>query len=408
MSADPAILLDVSRLVSRIGTGPLTGIDRVEAAWLSHLAPREHLLLCRVSRGQLLLPPEAGPAILRWVAGDMAGLPARPGWRERLARRSGPVACAMTDLRRMAIASAGRSGTGLAEVARRHLPEGAAYLNVGHSNLTDRVLAAVRDGAGGRVAVLLHDTIPMDFPHYQRPGSAEKFAAMLARVRARSDLVICNSAHTAQRARAHMGGWGAVPETIVAHLGVDVPVPGTLPDGFDPTRPWFMALGTIEPRKGHDLLLDLWDGLQADPQPDTPRLLICGARGWNNAAVFRRLDKLPPDGLVQEMPGLDDGQVAALLQGSCGLLFPSRAEGYGLPPFEAAALGVPVVCTDLPSLREVLGDIPVYAAETDRYLWRNMIADLAGGRGRDQPGQAHRRFIPPGWAQHFKTVLSFT
>jgi glycosyltransferase involved in cell wall biosynthesis len=290
----------------------------------------------------------------------------------------------------------------------RHLPAGTAYLNVGHSNLTDRVLAAVRDGAGGRIAVLLHDTIPMDFPHYQRPGSAAKFAAMLARVRAGADLVICNSAHTARRARAHMGNWGPVPETIVARLGVDVPVPGTLPDGFDPARPWFMALGTIEPRKGHDLLLDLWDELQADTRPDTPRLLICGARGWNNAAVFRRLDKLPPDGLVQEMPGLNDGQVAALLQGSCGLLFPSRAEGYGLPPIEAAALGVPVVCTDLPSLREVLGDIPVYAAETDRYLWRNMIGNLAGGRGRDQPGQAHRQFIPPDWAQHFKTVLSFT
>ena len=406
MIPPPARLLDITRTIRRAGRMP-TGVDRVERAYLRHLPTRPEPLfaLARTVLGYVLLDAGGIEAIaaridgrLPWGPADRLGLMAR---RQPLTVRQ-----AESDLRRFALDRClpGR----LARMLARHLPAGTAYLNVGHSNLTDRVLAAVRDGAGGRVAVLLHDTIPMDFPHYQRPGSAEKFAAMLARVRARADLVICNSAHTAQRARAHMGGWGAVPETIVAHLGVDVPVPGTLPDGFDPTRPWFMALGTIEPRKGHDLLLDLWDGLQADPQPDTPRLLICGARGWNNAAVFRRLDKLPPDGLVQEMPGLDDGQVAALLQGSCGLLFPSRAEGYGLPPIEAAALGVPVVCTDLPSLREVLGDIPVYAAETDRYLWRNMIADLAGGRGRDQPGQAHRRFIPPGWAQHFKTVLSFT
>ena len=54
MNANPAFLLDVSRLVSRIGTGPLTGIDRVEAAWLAHMADRPHLLLCRVTRGQVI------------------------------------------------------------------------------------------------------------------------------------------------------------------------------------------------------------------------------------------------------------------------------------------------------------------------------------------------------------------
>ena len=48
MTPDPAILLDVSRLVSRLGQGPATGIDRVEAEWLAHLQSRPHLLLCRV------------------------------------------------------------------------------------------------------------------------------------------------------------------------------------------------------------------------------------------------------------------------------------------------------------------------------------------------------------------------
>jgi glycosyltransferase involved in cell wall biosynthesis len=401
-----ARLLDITRTIRRAGRVP-TGVDRVERAYLRHLPtlPEPLFALARTTLGYILLDTGGIGAIAARVDGRQ---PWGPADRLALMARRQPLTVrqAESDLRRFALDRC--LPARLDRMLARHLPAGTAYLNVGHSNLTDRVLAAVRDGAGGRIAVLLHDTIPMDFPHYQRPGSAAKFAAMLARVRAGADLVICNSAHTARRARAHMGNWGPVPETIVARLGVDVPVPGTLPDGFDPARPWFMALGTIEPRKGHDLLLDLWDELQADTRPDTPRLLICGARGWNNAAVFRRLDKLPPDGLVQEMPGLNDGQVAALLQGSCGLLFPSRAEGYGLPPIEAAALGVPVVCTDLPSLREVLGDIPVYAAETDRYLWRNMIGNLAGGRGRDQPGQAHRQFIPPDWAQHFKTVLSFT
>ena len=84
MPADAAILLDISRLLSRLGRGTATGIDRVEAEWLAHLQTRDHLLLCRVPRGQLLLPPPAGAALLRWLAGDLADLP-RPGpWMERL------------------------------------------------------------------------------------------------------------------------------------------------------------------------------------------------------------------------------------------------------------------------------------------------------------------------------------
>ena len=59
----------------------------------------------------------------------------------------------------------------------------------------------------------------------------------------------------------------------------------------------------------------------------------------------------------------------AVLKGASGFLFPSHAEGFGLPPVEAAALGVPILSNDLPVIREILGDIPVYASVSDRYLW---------------------------------------
>lgn len=402
----PARLVDITRTVRRAGRMP-TGVDRVELAYLRHLPtlPEPVFALARTTLGYVLLGADGIAAMAARIEGRTPWGPA-----DRLsliARRQGAaVQRAQGDLRRFALDRClpGR----LAGMLARHLPAGVAYINVGHSNLTDRVLSAVRHGAGGRVAVLVHDTIPLDFPQYQRPGSARVFGAMLRRVQAQADLVICNSAHTAGRVAAHMRGRGRVPPTIVAHLGVSVPVPGALLAGLDTGRPWFVALGTIEPRKGHDLLLDLWDEMQADPGPGTPRLLICGARGWNNRAVFDRLDRLAPDGLVLEMPGLDDGRVAALLQDASGLLFPSRAEGYGLPPLEAAALGVPVVCTDLPPLRELLGDYPVYAAETDRYLWRNAIGNLATGGGRTGTVPARGGFTPPGWADHFNTVLNFT
>ena len=196
MNANPAFLLDVSRLVSRIGTGPLTGIDRVEAAWLAHMADRPHLLLCRVTRGQALLPPAAGPLILRWIAGDLSGLPARPGWRERLAGQSGAPARAKTALREMALTLSDRAGRGLAAEVQRRLP-GAAYLNVGHANLDSALLVALQPLM--RV-VLIHDTIPLDHPEFTRQGQAQKFRTRFMAALNFADLIATVSQATAEDA----------------------------------------------------------------------------------------------------------------------------------------------------------------------------------------------------------------
>ena len=72
---------------------------------------------------------------------------------------------------------------------------------------------------------------------------------------------------------------------------------------------------------------------------------------------------------------------------------------------EAAALGVPVIANDLPVFREVLGNIPIYAKVSDRYLWRKNIEALA----EKVPSRAaHAHFQPPDWDAHFKTVLRLT
>jgi len=279
----------------------------------------------------------------------------------------------------------------------RQLPEGTDYFNIGHSNLTPRVLTAA-EALKGRIAVFIHDVIPSDFPQFQRPETVRAFDVKLREVQAHADVIICNSAHTAERAQAIMGAWGAPPRAIVSHLGTDLadPEPAALPAGLPPGGPFFIPLGTIEPRKNHALLLDIWDALGNK----APYLVICGARGWANEAVFDRLDALQPGARVIEAPGLSDGAVAALMQQARGLLFPSFAEGYGLPAIEAAARGLPVVASDLPAFREVLGNIPVYAPPEGRYQWEKAIKDLTEQR------QHTKAFTAPTWAAHIKTVLN--
>lgn len=391
----PARLLDLTRLVSRLGKGPLTGVDRVEYAYLSHLLTLDQPLfgLIRTNLGFLLLN-RAGldqlPALVRGETPlgqpDLLGL---------LSHGKDPIrARAEATLRRLAIARAPHPL--LQRLLRRHLPVGSSYLNTGHANLTDRSLSAVHK-AGLRITVLIHDTIPLDLPQYCRAGTAMDFQRKLAAVSHHADLVI----HTTQDARAktdaHLARLGRCPTGLVAKLGVPIPQPD---DSEPPHAPYFVTLGTIEPRKNHALLLDVWEKL---PAPK-PMLYILGSRGWENHAVFARLDSLRPDAGITELHGLTDGAVAALLAGATAFLFPSHAEGFGIPPIEAAALGIPVISSDLPVIHELLADYAVYLDPSDVYSWLETITALAK-TPKAKHGQK-RRIDPPTWADHFKTVLN--
>lgn len=389
-----ARLLDLTRLVSRLGRGPQTGVDRVEFAYLSHLLTLDQPLfgLVRTPLGFLLLD-RSGMSALRSLALGEAPL-GRADLLGRLSQRRDPRrAKADAAMRRLAIARAPRPL--LTRMLRRYLPDGSSYLNTGHANLTDRTLTAIRR-AGLRVTVLVHDTIPLDAPQFCRPDTIPDFRRKMAAVARHADLVIHTTHATRARTEAQFAQLGRCPTGIIANLGV--PVPETTPHPSD--TPYFVTLGTIEPRKNHALLLDVWDRLPARK----PDLHIIGSRGWNNAAVFARLDALTANAGIIERHGLSDAQVATLIAGATAFLFPSHAEGFGLPPIEAAALGTRVISSDLPVIRELLGDNAVYLDPTDVYSWVETIAALAKAP-RAENGQT-KRFLPPTWAEHFKIVLN--
>ena len=394
-------------MISRAGRVP-TGVDRVEFAYLNRLSddPIPCFAIARTTLGYILLNQTGARAIVARISGQAEW--GQPDLLSRLARsKPDTVRAAESDLRRLALARCRPQG--LARMLRRHLEPGYAYLNTGHSNLTTRMMSAVKAGQG-QISVLVHDAIPLDFPHYQRPGTPARFAAILARVQRSADLLIYNSADTQSRVRSWMARDGESPPGIVAHLGVSPPRPNpkALPADLMLDTPYFVTVGTIEPRKRHDILLDAWEVLARDPDIETlPRLYICGTRGWRNSEVFDRLDALPDHGPVQELSRLDDGAVAALTQGAEALLFPSEAEGFGLPPVEAAQLGVPVVCLDLPVYREILGDIPVYEPALDHYKWSKTIKHLIMARAQGTTAKP-KRFVPESWDAHFNIVLRLT
>jgi glycosyltransferase involved in cell wall biosynthesis len=311
----------------------------------------------------------------------------------------------MADLRRFALAWSLPSA--MPRLLQQHLPPGCVYLNVGHTNLSAEVFMALHGIAGARGAVLLHDVIPLTHPQFTRGGTSKEFAAKCRVICACADLVIYNSHDSQINAERIFDKWGRVPPSVVAHLGVALAPPTAPPaaalPGFDPSRPYFVTLGTIEPRKNHVFLLDLWLRLaEIVPPKDMPQLCIIGARGWLNDALFARLDREPAH--IHEFADLSDGAVTSLLQNARALLFPSFAEGFGLPALEAGALGVSVICSDLPVFREVMRDYPVYAPVDQSYLWIEEIVSLMGSVQQDDVNNYLE--VSGSWAAHFEIVFA--
>lgn len=380
----------------------LTGVDRVEWAYLEWCLGLERPVyaLIRSAFGYLLLDRagmQFAHAHLR--NGDWG----KPDALSRFALRLSPRRrSAETALRRVAIARA--TPARLAHMLCREMGGDVLYLNTGHSNLTRRVLGAFKSHGGAQSVVLIHDLIPLDFPQYQRDGTVATFAKRITAVSELADAIICNSQQTLDDCSRHMK---RVPPAIVAHLGV------TLTDSYpkdlpEITEPYVITVGTIEPRKNHAFLLDLWEDWATDQANPPPQLVVCGNRGWKNEEVFARLVAAKAKNLpVTELNGLTDEQVMGLLKGAKAALFPSFAEGFGLPQVEAAVLGVPVICSPLAIYEEVLGAFPVYAETSNPYVWRTEIEKAlqqdSANRGRAQSDQSP--FIPPSWDAHFYMVL---
>jgi glycosyltransferase involved in cell wall biosynthesis len=392
-----ARLLDVTRSLRRAGRGA-TGVDRVERAYLDHFLNDEAPVfgIARTRFGYVLVDREGLKKFrdrLEWRLpwGDADFLSRLPGGPR------GVVAKAESDLRRDAVMRA--TPKRLSKKLAKAMPAWFEYYNVGHSNLTERMFDAVGN-AKGKVHVLIHDVIPLEHPEFQRKGTVSPFRTKIDLVARMADRVIYNSEDTKSRCEGFMVEMGRVPPCVVAYLGVDQISANNadMPATVDQNKPYFVCVGTIEPRKNHAFLLRLWEEMG----PAAPNLYLCGARGWKNKDVFARLDSLSKDHPIKELPDLSDKELRAVMKGAKGLLMPSIAEGYGLPPIEAAILGMRVLCNNLTVYREVLGEFAVYVPVSERYLWIKQIKEWEVA---PLSAENTEKFTAPTWAEHFNVVL---
>ena len=353
-----------------------TGIDRVALAYLRHFSAQSQAVV-QHERIRRILDEAASQQLFSMLEAPSARF------------RSSLVFGALGNIARF-------NGQG----------QGRFYLNVGHTGLNSEGFRRWVSNENVRPIYMVHDLIPITHPQFCRSGEYARHRARMQTVMQTASGVIGNSQATlddlaafARSERLNM------PPALAAWLGTD-PLRAES-GGGTMDRPTFVALGTIEARKNHPLLLNIWSRLIDRLGSNAPQLLIIGGRGWEAGPVFDLLDRSEKlRGYVVELNNCSDEELAAHLVSARALLFPSLTEGYGLPLVEALTLGVPVIASDLPVFREIGGDIPIYLSSNDEQGWETRILNYAGSKSADRAAQIKRMrgFQAPSWKTHFEKV----
>ncbi|WP_185829174.1 glycosyltransferase family 4 protein [Sphingomonas ginkgonis] len=210
------------------------------------------------------------------------------------------------------------------------------------------------------------------------------------------------------RARRLITDTATVRDEIVADFGIAAErikvVPLGVSSSFRPHSPgelaeplrglglqagrYTLCVSTIEPRKRIAELLRVWRDLPAALRADNP-LVLAGGPGWRNESIMAAIAEGEAAGWLTHCAFVPEALMPALYAGAKLFIYPSIYEGFGLPPIEAMASGVPVIAADRSCMPEVCGAAARYTDPDDHGGFRNAVCEaLEDGAWLEQAAKA--------------------
>lgn len=271
---------------------------------------------------------------------------------------------------------------------------------------------------GVRLAFMVHDLLPLSHPQWFPPEAVEHFQGWWGTLARTADVLVCNSQATAQAVRAALsdspGGARSSRPPVVQAIGLGANLDeAASPTQANPTpeldaitglEDAILVVGTIEPRKGVDTVIDALEALWA--QGIERPLVLVGRAGWMTQALQERLHRHPQLGQrLHWLQQANDATLAHLYRHCRLLVMASQAEGFGLPVVEALRAGLPVLARDLPVFREIAGlhahywSAPEVGTGADAQALKAALCEVLRGPPRRSP-------VPvPGWEESLARLL---
>ena len=385
MTTQKPILIEISRLIFRLIKGKtITGIDRVTLAYIKHYA----------KHAQAVLSYKGSVHILTQVQSEKLF---------QILCQNQPKLL-HSSFFNVLTEYVFKNESDYSQYA------GCVYLNLNHKGIESKSYIRKIQQLQLKTVFFVHDLIPVNYPEYCRAQEQAKHALRIRHMLQVGHAIIVNSAFTkAELLQFAQTQKLTAPPITVALLSSDLhhllAPPKLLP--VLQHKKYFVVLATIEARKNHLLLLQIWQRLIQQLGKDAPYLVLVGQRGWEADQVFNLLDRCElVKRRVIECSSSCDVELKATLLNAQALLFPSFVEGFGLPLVEALSLGVPVIASDIEVFREIGQGVPEFIDTLDTKLWYDMILEYNKNASLLRQDQLLRmkHYQHWEWQDHFNAI----
>lgn len=265
-----------------------------------------------------------------------------------------------------------------------------------------------------RVGAMLHDLFPLTIPHMCHADSVSGYTQWFTTLAPHADFFITNSNATLQELHAYLG---KTPQLAIKPLRAgSFPLGGSIPGAaasrstdsvaaFAPLSGFvLLAVGTIEPRKNYQCILDAFDLLLARGLDAS--LVIVGHRGWKCDDVLARLETHPLRGTrLIHLDHADDEMLACAYRRAHCLVSASWNEGFGLPVVEGLMYGLHVLASDIPAYREIASPACSYFRADSPDDLARCVAEIALKANDPDAAPDERR--PTAWIDWTNSTLQF-
>lgn len=242
--------------------------------------------------------------------------------------------------------------------------------------------------AGGALWFLVHDLLPLEHPEWFSRNTVIRYKAWLDIIAGIADGFFCNSEQTEQQLKCTLNaryGLSQGYETKVLPMGYNIlktiVEPSVIIDvgvRFDPTYPFFLMVGTLEPRKGHKLVIAAFEELWVAGA--VQKLILVGRMGWHVEDLRDYIVGHSEFGKrLLWFDDVEDVELEQIYQACEGVIIASYAEGFGLPLIEALGHQKPVLARDIPVFRiHEKSGVYFFPQNADSHDLRRCIESWAG------------------------------